>query len=184
MRISSRALASVTFSTNIALSTVLVELLLCEISNTVNPATRALALRITLPLLLFLLIVATPALEIHSVISGAGWKIDGERRRQRRTAWVLEGTGLAVWLTGFWYLGRALLGQYLHEESYVRDHSISEGCLERIGIIGISLMACLAGFAAVSSLWQTFVVKYRPVCVYFFRINLSFPTSHTSRKLT
>jgi hypothetical protein len=51
----------------------------------------------------------------------------------------------------------------LHEETYVRDHSLSEGCLERIGIIGISLMALLAGFAAVSSLWQTFAVKNRPV---------------------
>ena len=49
----------------------------------------------------------------------------------------------------------------------MRDHSISEECLERIGIIGISLMASLAGFAAVSSLWQTFGVKYKPVCEIF-----------------
>ncbi|KAH7139230.1 Abscisic acid G-protein coupled receptor-domain-containing protein [Dendryphion nanum] len=163
VRISSRTLASATFSTNIGLSAVLVELILCEISNTVNPATRTLALKITLPSLLFLLVVATPALEIHSVISGAGWDFGGEQKRQRRTAWILEAAGLAIWFAGFWYLGRVILGQYLHEKSYVRDHSISEGCLERIGIIGISLMACLAGFAAVSSLWQTFAVRYRPV---------------------
>lgn len=163
MRITSRTLASITFSTNIALSAVLVELILCEISNTVNQATRNLALKITLPSLLFLLVFATPALEIHSVISGAGWSFGGGEKRQRRVAWTLEIVGLSIWLVGFWYLGRALLGQYLHEESYVRDHSISEGCLERIGIIGISLMASLAGFAAVSSLWQTFGAKYRPV---------------------
>jgi hypothetical protein len=158
-----RSLASIIFSTNFALSAVLVELILCEISNTVNRATRTLALKITLPSLLFLLVVATPAFEIHSVISGTGLNISGEQKSRRRAAWVLEVCGLAVWLASFWYLGRGLLGQYLHEESYLHDHTFSEGCLERIGIIGISLMASLAGFAAISSLWHTFGVKYRPV---------------------
>jgi hypothetical protein len=157
-------MSSLTFSTNIALSAVLAELILCEISNTVNPATRTSALKATLPLLLFQLIVVTPALEIHSVVSGAGWSFGFGQRRQQQAAWILESLGLAVWLIGFWYLGRGLLGQYLHEESYVRNHSLSEGCLERIGIIGISLMASLAGFAAVSSLWQTFGAKHRAVC--------------------
>jgi hypothetical protein len=163
LRPNARCLASIIFSTNFALSAVLVELILCEISNTVNRATRTLALKITLPSLLFLLVVATPAFEIHSVISGTGPKISGEQKGRRRVAWALEICGLATWLAGFWYLGRGLLGQYLHEESYVHDHTISEGCLERIGIIGISLMASLAGFAAISSLWHTFGVKYRPV---------------------
>jgi hypothetical protein len=160
---SSRSLASIIFSTNIALSTVLAELIFCEIANTVNPATRTLALKLTLPSLLFLLIVATPAFEIHSVISRTGLNASGSQRGQRRVAWLLEFCGLAVWLGGFWYLGRGLLGSYLHEESYLHEHTFSEGCLERIGIIGISLMASLAGFAAISSLWQTFGVKYRPV---------------------
>ncbi|CAI6340005.1 unnamed protein product [Periconia digitata] len=163
LRIDARALASLTFSTNIALSAVLIELILCEISNTINPTTRALALKITLPSLLFLLIVATPALIIHSVISNAGWDLRGSRRGHRRIAWLMELSGLALWLAAFWYLGRGLLGSYLHEESYLHNHTFSEGCLERIGVIGISLMASLAGFAAVSSLWQTFGVKYRPV---------------------
>lgn len=170
-RFTARTLAGITFSTNIALSTVLVELILCEISNTVNPAVRTVALKITLSSLLFLLIIATPALELHSVITAAGWSFSGARKGHKRVAWILEGIGLGMWLTGFWYLGKALLGSYLHEESYVRDHSISEGCLERIGIIGISLMASLAGFAAVSSLWQTFGIKFRPVS--FFLLNHS-----------
>ncbi|PVH98687.1 hypothetical protein DM02DRAFT_643461 [Periconia macrospinosa] len=163
LRISARALASITFSTNIALSAVLIELILCEISNTINPATRALALKITLPSLLFLLIIATPALIIHSVISNAGWDLRGSRKGHRRVAWLMEVGGLALWLAAFWYMGRGLLGSYLHEESYLHDHTFSEACLERIGVIGISLMASLAGFAAVSSLWQTFGVKYRAV---------------------
>jgi hypothetical protein len=166
LRLNARTLASAAFSTNIALSAVLVELILCEISNTVNPATRALALKITLPLLLFLVVVVTPALIIHSVVSNAGWELRGSRAGQRRVAWTLELGGLASWLASFWYIGKGLLGTYLHEKSYVHQHTFSEGCLERIGVIGISLMASLAGFAAVSSLWQTFGVRYRPVGVF------------------
>ncbi|PSN71869.1 hypothetical protein BS50DRAFT_484117 [Corynespora cassiicola Philippines] len=162
-RPTARALASATFSTNFALSAVLVELILCEISNTVNPAARTWALKITLPSLLFLLVIVTPALVIHSVVAETGWALNGEQRGRRRVAWGLEIAGLLLWLLGFWYLGKGLLGSYLHEVSYEHNHSLSEGCLERIGIIGISLMASLAGFAAVSSLWQTFGVKYRPV---------------------
>ena len=162
VRSKARFLASTVFSTNFALSAVLVELILCELSNTMNRATRTLALKVTLPSLLFLLIVATPALEIHSVVSGTGLHVGGAQSR-RRIAWMLEFSGLAIWLAGFWYLGRGLLGSYLHEKSYVHTHTFSEGCLERIGIIGISLMASLAGFAAISSLWQTFGVKHRLV---------------------
>ncbi|KAL1610226.1 hypothetical protein SLS60_001891 [Paraconiothyrium brasiliense] len=161
LHISARTVASATFSTNIALSAVLVELILCEISNTVNRATRTLALKITLPSLLFLIIALTPALIIHSVVSGR--KLSWSQKGQRKLAWLLDITGLAAWLAGFWYLGRGLLGTFLHEESYIHEHTFSEGCLERIGVIGISLMASLAGFAAVSSLWQTFGVKYRLV---------------------
>lgn len=161
LRITARTLASATFSTNIALSAVLVELILCEISNTVNRATRTLALKITLPSLLFLIIVLTPGLIIHSVVSG--WNIGRSQKGPKRAAWLLEFLGLAAWLAGFWYVGKGLLGTFLHEASYIHDHTFSEGCLERIGVIGISLMASLAGFAAVSSLWQTFGVRYRLV---------------------
>ncbi|KAH6616287.1 Abscisic acid G-protein coupled receptor-domain-containing protein [Boeremia exigua] len=163
LRLDARALAAVIFSTNIALSAVLAELIFCEITSTGNRSTRTLALKFTLPSLLFLLVVATPALVIHSVVSGAGWSTGGAQSGQRKVAWILEFCGLAIWLAGFWYLGSGLLGTYLHEESYVHDHTFSEGCLERIGVIGISMMASLTGFAAVSSLWQTFGVRYRPV---------------------
>lgn len=161
LRINARTIASATFSTNIALSAVLVELILCEISNTVNRATRTLALKVTLPSLLFLIIVLTPALIVHSIVSG--WTLGRSQRGQRKLTWLLDIVGLVAWLAGFWYLGRGLLGTFLHEESYIHEHTFSEGCLERIGVIGISLMASLAGFAAVSSLWQTFGVKYRMV---------------------
>ncbi|KAL1656379.1 hypothetical protein SLS61_000842 [Didymella pomorum] len=163
LRFNARSLSAVIFSINMALSAVLAELIFCEITSTGNRATRTLALKLTLPSLLFLLVVATPALEIHSVVSGAGLKTGGAQGGQRKAAWILEACGLTAWLAAFWYLGSGLLGTYLHEESYVHDHTFSEGCLERIGVIGISMMASLTGFAAVSSLWQTFGVKHRPV---------------------
>ncbi|KAF1932563.1 uncharacterized protein M421DRAFT_244446 [Didymella exigua CBS 183.55] len=163
LRINARSLSAVVFSINMALSAVLAELIFCEITSTGNRTTRTLALKLTLPSLLFLLVVATPALVIHSVVSGAGLKTGGAQGGQRKAAWILEACGLAAWLAAFWYLGSGLLGTYLHEESYVHNHTFSEGCLERIGVIGISMMASLTGFAAVSSLWQTFGVKYRPV---------------------
>lgn len=161
---SAQRVAGLVFSTNVALSTVLVELILCEISNSLNQAARGLALRTTLSLLLVLMILVTPALEIHSVISAGGWSFTDPGKGGRiKIAWLLEGVGMSLWLLGFWWLGEGLLGSYLHEKSYVNKHSFSEGCLERIGVIGVSLMASLAGFAAVSSLWQNFGVKQKTV---------------------
>ncbi|KAJ8119467.1 hypothetical protein O1611_g10608 [Lasiodiplodia mahajangana] len=45
------------------------------------------------------------------------------------------------------------------------SNSLARACLERIGVIGISLMALLSGFASVSSPWHTFGNKAsrRPV---------------------
>ena len=73
-----------------------------------------------------------------------------------------------AWLLLFWYIPQASIlrlslhnsGQGGHDES---GHRFTEACLERIGIIGISLMASLSGFAAVSSLWQTFGVRHRKI---------------------
>ncbi|KAF3036115.1 hypothetical protein E8E11_005276 [Didymella keratinophila] len=72
LRFDARSLSAIIFSINMALSAVLAELIFCEITSTGNRATRTLALKLTLPSLLFLLVVATPALEIHSVVSGTG----------------------------------------------------------------------------------------------------------------
>ncbi|KAI5198479.1 hypothetical protein E4T39_06765 [Aureobasidium subglaciale] len=59
----------------------------------------------------------------------------------------------------------SLLPASLHPQpgppSQEKDFDFVEACLERVGIIGISLMASLAGFAAVSSIWQTFGVKHK-----------------------
>jgi hypothetical protein len=160
-----RRIAPLVFAANIGLSAVLVELILCEISNTLNASARRLALNVTLPSLSLLLIVVAPALELRAVIASTGLSFASTGKGRVRAAWFVEALGLALWLLAFWYLGHGLLGLYLREETLhdSKPHSFSEGCLERIGIIGISLMASLSGFAAVSAIWQSFLVRDRPV---------------------
>ena len=161
-QLSAVTLAQLTFTTNIALSAVLVEILLCEISGFLLVPARRLALRITLPTLLALLILVAPALEVHSVLSSLGLSFNGTGKSRLRIAWFSEGIVLGVWLLGFWYIGANFLGFSLRDDNYSHKehhHTFIEGCLERIGIIGISLLASLSGFAAVSAPWQMFGVK-------------------------
>ncbi|KAK3679476.1 hypothetical protein LTR78_001037 [Recurvomyces mirabilis] len=168
-RPSAQRLASVVFSTSIGLSTVLVELLLCEISNTLNPAARGLALRVTLTSLLVLSILVTPALEIHGLgktILGTPTETTSTRKTRPTFRLILQTALFASWLLVFWYIPQtSLLRASLRPDDTTQssDHAFTEACLERVGIIGISLMASLAGFAAVSSLWQTFGVRHRKI---------------------
>lgn len=160
-----RRAVALSFSTTIALAAVLAELILCEISNSLNPAVRTLALQITIPTLLFLLIVLIPFLELTSVVSSAGWSfhLTGKRRRIPKMTWLLQMAGFAAWLLAFWSVGKGLPGTYIYERAAQHGQSLSEACLERVGVIGISLMAILSGFASVSSPWQSFGVKQRHV---------------------
>lgn len=159
---------AITFSTTVSLSAVLAELIFCEITNSLNPAARRTALECTISILLVSLVIITPALEIHSITTAANWKFSSLKRGTRAFAWSLDVIGLILWLTAFWWIGHAVLGSRSSvsvddESRLVKINGFSQGSLERIGIIGISLMASLAGFAAVSSLWQTFGVKTRTV---------------------
>lgn len=170
-RPTAQKLASWVFSTSIGLSAVLVELLLCEISNTLNPAARGLALRLTLGPLLVLSVLVTPALEIHGLVKtvlGSPTETASTRRTKPRIRLAVETALFTLWLVLFWYIPQvSILRTSLHETEpgshEATKHRLPEACLERIGIIGISLMASLAGFAAVSSLWQNFGVRRRAV---------------------
>nr|POF03854.1 isoform 2 of golgi ph regulator [Quercus suber] len=168
---SAQRLASLVFSTSIGLSTVLVELLLCEIANTLHPAARAVALQVVLGSLLVLSVVITPALEIHGFAMatiGGSAETTSTRRTKPRMRYLLEASLMAAWLLVFWYMPKvSILRSSLHDPAnhghLESEHAFTEACLERIGIIGISLMASLSGFAAVSSLWQTFGVRHRHI---------------------
>ncbi|RFU33917.1 hypothetical protein B7463_g2441, partial [Scytalidium lignicola] len=163
-RAARRGIVALSFSTTIGLAAVLAELILCEISNSLNPAARALALRITVPTLLFSLIVLIPFLEIQSIISGFGWRFQRTSSgRIPKLPWLLQCGGFLLWLMTFWWLGLGIPGTYIHSVVSRPGKDLGEACLERIGIVGISLMALLSGFAASSTIWQTFGTKQRPV---------------------
>lgn len=157
----SRQVSSLAFSSTIALSAVLTELLLCEISNSFNPAARKIAIRATVASLLCLLVVVIPLLEIYSVISGAGWKFRGGTKANARAAWGLEACGFAIFLAGFWFIG--LLLPEIEGDRLRAGLSPVTACLERLGITGTLMMALLSGFAAVSAIWQNFTTRARLV---------------------
>ena len=185
-----RRVAAATFSVTVALAAVLAELILAEISGWVGARARAVALRVTVPGLLVMLVVVIPLLELQSIVAGSGWSFRRNAKgRVPKMAWGLLGVAFAGWLCLFWSLGRAV--PRLDERDYLygfgkaggqegefdstgmtigratagRKESVGEvleggglsrACLERVGVIGISLMALLSGFASVSSPWHTF----------------------------
>lgn len=162
-----KRLAAIVFATTIALAAVLAELILCEISNTINPRARGIAFQITVFLLLFLLIIAIPLLEIHSVVTAAGYEFTGPRKGRLRLAWVLQLLVFGTWLSAFWWGGEKLLGHPDEERPTERHQTVSqtysEASLERVAVIGISIMSLLSGFASVSSPWHNFGSRPPPV---------------------
>lgn len=159
-----RRVAAITFASTIALSAVLTELLLCEISNSFNPTARTVALQTTVVSLLGLLVVAIPLLGISSVVSKSGYKFRGEKKHRVRLAWTLEFAGYAAFLFGFWAIGALLPTTSTSiTESISRHEGLFQACLDRLGITGVSLMALLSGFASVSAIWQSFGSRARPV---------------------
>ena len=158
-----KRISAFTFSATIGSAAVLTELILCEISNTINPAARGTAIRTAVTLLLFFLIVAIPFLEIHSVLSSAGYQFSGAGSAKARWAWLLQLLCFAAWLFGFWSSGEYLLGKQPEVGPTEPRPNIVEDTSEKIGVIGISVMALLSGFASVSSPWQNFFARPKPV---------------------
>lgn len=158
-----KRVSAVAFAITIALAAVLAELVLCEISDSINPVARGLALHVTVFLLLILLIVVIPSLEIHSIISAAGWRYTGRNSGRLKLAWILHAAGFGLWLLGFWWSGQMLRAKH-HQEQNIKSHgNLTDPIVEHVGIIGISLMALLSGFASVSAPWQSFGVHPKPV---------------------
>ncbi|KAL8995369.1 MAG: hypothetical protein Q9169_004877 [Polycauliona sp. 2 TL-2023] len=158
---------ALTFSTTLALAAVLAELILCEISNTIDPHARRLAFHFTVSLLLCVLVIIIPSLQIHSVISAAGWEFTNKSKGRFRVAWALQSITTAIWLVAFWWAGDWLLSKTSTAspvgEIGSQVQSLSEACLSRVGIFGISLLGLLSGFASVSAAWQNIFAKHRPV---------------------
>jgi len=146
-----KRLSAVAFSTTLGATAVLAELVLCEVSDWVDSNARKLAFRTVVNVLMFCLIVAIPLLEIYSLVE-ARWD------KRRRVAVVMGGFG--VWLWVFWKL--PIMSGHM-ELRLTSSRTLSEECLARVGVVGVSLMALLSGFGCVSTPWQNFGAKSRPV---------------------
>ena len=158
-----RRISAVAFASTIGLAAVLGELVLCEISDTIDPFVRGIALRLTVVLLLVLLVGIIPSLEIHSVIIAAGWSYAGGRAGCFRFAWILHGIIFSAWLFCFWWTGHGMLANQNLGTGSAESSSIISSTTEHVGVIGISFMALLSGFASVSAPYQSFVASPKPV---------------------
>ncbi|GFP58898.1 golgi pH regulator [Trichoderma asperellum] len=156
------------FGTTVGLAATLGALIMAEIVEAVDPAARNLALRVTVPALLFMLVVLIPWLECRSVVSSAGWSFQRTAKgRMPRMALGLQGVLFGGWLFLFWSMGSVVPRAEIMLRSPppptidgkmkgTMGEDLTRACLERIGVVGISLMALLSGFASVSSPWHTF----------------------------
>ena len=162
-QILARRIAAITFASTIALSAVLTELLLCEISNSFNPTARSVALQVTVASLLGLLVIAIPILGIASAVRKSGYKFRGADKGRLRLAWVLEVAGYGVFLVGFWTIGSLLPHTKTVNETLKNQTNLFQACLDRLAITGIAFMALLSGFASVSSIWHNFGPKAKMV---------------------
>ncbi|ROT38485.1 hypothetical protein SODALDRAFT_333079 [Sodiomyces alkalinus F11] len=187
-----RRAAALAFSATVALAAVLAELILCEVAGLVHPRARALGLAVVIPALLVLLVGVVPFLEIQSVVSGLGYRFQRTAKgNMPRLPWAVQLVAFAGWLALFWSLGLlvprdtephavaaaaarrrrsywgGLAASKPVEEEEWEETGLTRACLERIGVVGILLMAMLSGFAAVSSPWHTLLSaaerKKRPI---------------------
>ncbi|KFY69856.1 hypothetical protein V499_09675, partial [Pseudogymnoascus sp. VKM F-103] len=160
-----RRLVAASFGATIALAAVLAELILCEISSALDPDARALTLRVTVPALLVMLVLWIPFLEIQSVIRGAGWDFTNRRDgRLNKIPCILQALFFTLWISVFWFSDFSSTASSFDDMlAPAPTPSLSDAALSRVGVVGVSLMALLSGFASVSSPWQAFFQRSKPV---------------------
>lgn len=159
-----RQLVRAVFGVTVALAGTLGAELLAEILDLGGVVARGVALRWTVRGLLVMLVAVLPWLECRSLVNSAGWKFQRDARgRIQRVAWGVQLSLFTGWLFVFWSIGNAVpTGGVSRTTSTTKQstdgfwETLTRACLERVGVVGICLMALLAGFASVSSPWHTF----------------------------
>ncbi|KAK6348545.1 hypothetical protein TWF718_006333 [Orbilia javanica] len=178
-----RRLSAVVFAITLGTTGVLGELILCEIMDWGDMSARWLWFRSTTNVLIVMLIIVAPLLEIYSFIHrrdennielltsptspsvkrGVAW-----RKKTKSVAMILM-FGIWIWL--FYKLGDHLPLPPIDEALFPDGNmsfettakGISDECLSRLGVIGVSLMALLSGFGAISAPWYCFARRQKPV---------------------
>jgi hypothetical protein len=154
--------AAWTFGTTVALAVTLGLIILAEILEAIDPVAKNLALRVTVPSLLLLLIGLVPWLQCRAMVTSAGWSFQRTAKGSiPKVAWGLQLSLFGAWLFAFWSVGNTVpesATRDLYERGIKRGlaETLTKECLERVGVVGICLMALLAGSASVSTPWHTF----------------------------
>lgn len=155
------------FSMVCAQGTVLIELIVFEISNVLSRDTRWYFWRIGLGSLLVSIIAILPISQLFILISNSRHRHRALTPVHRR---ILYAVGLwCVLFYGFWSLGAHLpLDSFsrIREANSTSDMVSIEPITARVGVVGVALMAVLSGFGAVNSPYRQlfmFVHKVSPV---------------------
>ncbi|EGX51749.1 hypothetical protein TWF173_004901 [Orbilia oligospora] len=175
-----RRLSAVVFAITLGTTGVLGELILCEIMDWGDMSARWLWFRCTTNVLLVMLIVVAPLLEIysfihrrdessHEIMSPTSTKRGGNWRKKSKSVAMVLMFGTWIWL--FYKLGDHLplppIDEALFPDGNVSFETTAKGvsdeCLSRLGVIGVSLMALLSGFGAISAPWYCFIRRQKPV---------------------
>ena len=152
------------FSATVGGASTLGTLILAEVIGLFSERARTVALNIIIPGLLVLVILVIPWLECKEIVHAAGLSFQRNRKGQLpRWTWIVQSGLFKGWMAVFWLVGNVVpIGATTTRTPSFSDSSakwtetITTACLERLGIIGITLMALLAGFASVSSPWHAY----------------------------
>lgn len=156
--------------TTITASVVVVELVLCEICDWLDPAARVVVWKICTSVLLTMLVVVIPILEAFL------WLYSSPSYLVSKFRYPLTAGAFLIWLFIFSKLGnyiplpppestnvpKALSSTYWSPNV---TRTFAEETLSRIVVIGVSAMAVLSGFGAVSTPYTVFIRKERSVNV-------------------
>ncbi|KAF3934893.1 hypothetical protein ABW19_dt0204929 [Dactylella cylindrospora] len=172
-----RRFSAVVFAITLGATGVLSELILCEIMDWGNTNARWLWFRCTINILLLQLVVVAPLLEIYSFLNrkdetdiiGVAAPKKATWMKRTKAATMIALFGIWIWL--FYKLGDHLplppIDQTLFPDGGVSlkktAKGLSDECLSRLGVIGVSLMALLSGFGCISAPWHSFTRKQKPV---------------------
>ncbi|KAI5794326.1 Abscisic acid G-protein coupled receptor-domain-containing protein [Peziza echinospora] len=152
-------LGEAAFVTTMGSTGVLGLLILCEVSGWLNAAARGYWFSMVLGTLLVVLVAVVPVLQVYGLLDAVGLARLG---KGKKWFWVIEAGLYSLWLWGFWSVGSWVPEQADTDGGYwwgFGARSMKEECLSRIGLIGVTLMALLSGFGAVSSAWSAFFTK-------------------------
>lgn len=141
----------ITFIVTAIASTIVAELVLCQILNRLSTYTRGIAWTLVTPTLVIMLVLVIPGFEIWALVSSS--------KVAKSIQPYVAGVIFVFHLIAFVQLGR-----YLPLDTKSSTVSgLGPQALSRLGFLGITAMAMLSGFCSVSAPYTIFFIREKPV---------------------